>query len=107
MPMPTRMTRPTSTILARDESGRLHTLLLYPGAPGVPTRDDPTGRIPGPRRVVLEGGGEVERVAKGRYFTPWGRRSPAMSPERAVRLRADDDAADGSGRLSRRSAPWT
>jgi len=62
------------SFIATDEDGRRHVLRVLPGARGVATPSDPLGRIPGPRRVVLEGGGAVERVAKGRYLTPWGER---------------------------------
>jgi hypothetical protein len=60
--------------LARDEDGRHHTLRVLPGKRGTPTPDDPYGKVPGPRRIVLEGGGEVERVARGVYLAPWGER---------------------------------
>jgi hypothetical protein len=70
--MRTRAADLCRTILAVDSDGRRHTLKVLPGARGVPTPDDPTGRIPGPRRIILEGGGEVERLGRGRYLTPWG-----------------------------------
>jgi hypothetical protein len=69
------------TFLARDEDGRRHTLRVLPSLRGTPTPDDPLGRIPGPRRVVLEGGGELERVGKGRYVTPWGERLESSDPD--------------------------
>jgi hypothetical protein len=69
------------SFLATDEDGRRHTLRVLPGKRGTPTPGDPTGRIPGPGRIVLEGGGEVERVGKGRYVTPWGETLVSDDPD--------------------------
>jgi hypothetical protein len=69
------------TVVAADEDGRRHVLRVLPGARGVPTPSDPYGRIPGPKRVVLEGGGEVERVSRGVYLTPWGERLVSDDPD--------------------------
>jgi hypothetical protein len=60
------------TFLATDEDGRRHVIRVLPGLRGTPTPDDPAGRIPGPKRIVLDGGGELERVERGRYIAPWG-----------------------------------
>jgi hypothetical protein len=69
------------SILAQDEDGRHHTLRVLPGLRGVRRPSDPTGRIPGPKRIVLEGGGEVQRVAKGVYLTPWAERLVSDDPD--------------------------
>jgi hypothetical protein len=52
------------SFIALDEDGRRHVLRVLPGA-----------------RVVLEGGGEIDRVAKGRYVTPWGETLTSDDPE--------------------------
>jgi hypothetical protein len=80
MPMP-KTTDLYRTFLAADEDGRPHVLRVLPGARGTPTPDDPTGRIPGPRRIVLDGGGELERVGRGRYVAPWGETFTSDDPE--------------------------
>jgi hypothetical protein len=53
------------SFVARDEDGRRHVLRV----------------LPGPPRVVLEGGGDVERAGKGRYVTPWGEVLVSDDPE--------------------------
>ena len=62
------------SFIAPDEDGRRHVLRVLPGAPACRRRATPSAASPGPRRVVLEGGGEVERVERGVYLTPWGER---------------------------------
>lgn len=57
------------TFIALDEDGRRHVLRVMLGLLG------------GPRRVVLDGGGELERIGRGEYLTPWGERLTSDDPD--------------------------